>query len=131
MATRGSTRSFLRAAILVAALGGVIVGLLSGVSETVRQWQAGWFSAGQLAYAAAAAGALLVIAACLLGRARGTGLPFVSLIVGFAIVALACGGIARDLNGRYGEFFLWVSGCSLGAAAGLFLAHRMMRRAEH
>jgi hypothetical protein len=114
----------------VAALGGVAVGLLIGLDATARQWQAGGFSAGQLAYAAAAAGALLVIAASLIARARGTGLPVASLIVGFAIVALACGGIARDLSGRYAEFFLWVSGCSLGAAAGLFLAHRMMRRAE-
>ena len=132
MTARNSTRSFLQATLLVAALGGVVVGLLSGVSETARQWQTGGFDAGELAYFAAAVGALLVIAASLLGRAKGKGVPFASMIIGFMIVGIALGGSARDFTGRYAEFFMWASGCSFGAAMGLFLARWAIHRApEH
>lgn len=130
MTARDSTRSFLQAALLVAALGGVVVGLLSGVSETVRQWQGGGFNARELAYFAAAAGALLIILTSLVSRAKRKGVPFTSLIAGFTIIGIALSGLTRDFAGHVAEFLLWASGFSFGAAIGLFLAHGMMRRAQ-
>ena len=130
MTDQNSTRSFLQAALLVAALGGVVVGLLSGMNETVRQWQASGFNADELAYFAAAAGALLIILTSLAARAKRKGVPLASMIAGFAIIGVALSGLTRDFAGHAAEFLMWASVFSFGAAIGLFLARWMMRRAQ-
>ena len=130
MTARNSTSTFLQAVLLVTALGGLIVGLLSGANESVREWQAGGFNARELAYFAAAGGALLIVVANLVARTGRKGVPFASMIAGFAIIGIALGWLARDFTGHVAELIMWASGCSFGAAIGLFLARWMMRRAQ-
>ncbi|MGA7674832.1 MAG: hypothetical protein WCA78_07250 [Rhizomicrobium sp.] len=114
----------------MAALGGVVVGLLSGVNETARQWRAGGFDVRELIFFAAAVGALLIVVANVMARNTRKGIPFVSMIAGFAIVGIAFHGLIGDFTGKIAEFFVWASGCSFGAAIGLLLARWMMRRAQ-
>jgi O-antigen/teichoic acid export membrane protein len=132
MTARNSTRSFLQATLLVAALGGVVVGLLVGMNETVGKWHAGAFDPHDLPYFAAVAGALLIVVAGSVARTTRNGIPFMSLVAGFVILGVAFNGLTGDFAGRAADVFLWASGCSFGAAMGLLLARWMMRRApEH
>jgi len=130
MQARSSSRSFVQAALLVAAVGGIVVGLLAGMDATIRQWQAGGFHAPELAYLAAAAGSLLLIIAVFAARGNRKSIPFATLIAGFAILGIAFNGLIGDFAGRMADFIVWGSGFSLGAAIGLFLAYWLIRRVK-
>ncbi|MDE1937642.1 MAG: hypothetical protein KGI68_01360 [Alphaproteobacteria bacterium] len=130
MTARNPTKVFLQAVLLVAAIGGAVVGLIVGLDATGHKWQVEGLTVPEVAYMASAAGALLIIAGCLVARTNAKKIPILSMITGFVILGIAFNGLTHDFTGRMGDIFLWVSGCSFGVAIGLVLAHRMTRSAQ-
>ncbi|MBU6298779.1 MAG: hypothetical protein KGJ79_08105 [Alphaproteobacteria bacterium] len=120
--------TFLRALIGVTAAAGVVVGLLLGAQSSLDALPSGALPASEFVYLGLLGVAVAVVVVSLLvGGGRVS--SFV-LAVSFVAVGAALSGLAHDFTGKIADTVFWTSGCSFGIAIGLFLAHRMLRRAE-
>ncbi len=130
MTGQNSIRSFLRTAIIVAALAGITAGVVLATNETVRTWHADGIALGDIAYAVAAAAMLMFAGVVLLASANARKLPVLPLAIVAVVFGIALGRISNHLDGTpegltgAGAYFFD------GLGVGMFVVYWMTRSAR-
>ena len=128
MTGQNSVRSFLRAAMIVAALAGVAAGILLATNETVRAWHVEGMTPGDMAYAVAVAGLLLLSAVIYLASSSARTTPILPLALIVLVFGIALGGLSHHKTAMPEGLIETAAYVFDGLGMGLLLAYWMMRR---